>query len=39
MIIVFLVDYFLINKRKLNLIKNKGVNKPKNKEVNKILKK
>ena len=27
MIIVFLVDYFLINKRKLNLIKNKGVTK------------
>ena len=26
-IIVFLVDYFLINKRKLNLIKNKGVSK------------
>ena len=26
-IIVFLVDYFLINKRKLNLIKNKGINK------------
>ena len=25
--IVFVVDYFLINKRKLNLIKNKGVNK------------
>ena len=27
MIIVFLVDYFLNNKRKLNLIKNKGVTK------------
>lgn len=26
-IIVFVVDYFLINKRKLNLIKNKGVTK------------
>ena len=26
-IIVFLVDYFLINKKKLNLIKNKGVTK------------
>lgn len=26
-IIVFLVDYFLINKRKLTLINNKGVNK------------
>ena len=25
--IVFVVDYFLINKRKLNLIKNKGVTK------------
>ena len=25
--IVFLVDYFLINKRKLDVIKNKGVNK------------
>ena len=26
-IIVYLVDYFLINKRKLNLIKNKGITK------------
>ncbi len=26
-IIVFVVDYFLINKRKLNLIKNKGLTK------------
>ena len=26
-IIVFVVDYFLINKRKLNLIRNKGVTK------------
>lgn len=26
-ILVFLIDYFLINKRKLNLIKNKGVTK------------
>ena len=26
-IIVFLVDYFLINKRKLDLIKNKGITK------------
>ena len=26
-IIVFVVDYFFINKRKLNLIKNKGVTK------------
>ena len=27
LIIVFVVDYFLINKRKLNLIKNKGMTK------------
>ena len=27
LMIVFVVDYFLINKRKLNLIKNKGVTK------------
>ena len=27
LIIVFLVDYYLISKRKLNLIKNKGVTK------------
>ena len=26
-VIVFVVDYFLINKRKLNLIKNKGITK------------
>ena len=26
-IIVYLVDYFLINKRKLTLIKNKGITK------------
>ena len=27
LIIVFLIDYFLINKKKLNLIKNKGLTK------------
>lgn len=27
MLIVFLIDYYLINKRKLTLIRNKGVNK------------
>ena len=31
-IIVFVVDYFLINKRKLNLIKNKGITKKKRKK-------
>lgn len=37
MLIVFLVDYYLINKRKLTLIRNKGLNKKgKQKKVNSI---
>ena len=32
LIIVFLIDYFLINKKKLNLIKNKGLTKKGNKK-------
>lgn len=31
-VIVFVVDYFLINKRKLNLIKNKGITKKRKKK-------
>lgn len=37
MLVVFLVDYYLINKRKLTLIRNKGLNKKgKQKKVNSI---
>lgn len=33
-ILVFIVDYFLINKKKLEIIKNKGVTKKRKKEEN-----